>query len=186
MEDNRVIKLIKKIIKDDSQSAFKELYDLYYNRFFRIAFYYVKKDEWAQEIVLDIFLNIWQQRNKLSEISSWDNYCFILIKNASLNFLEKELKRTHTSFDSIPETEAEHSSPEQHLLNEELFMVYEQALNELPTKCREIYLAIREEKLSYTEAASRFSISNKTVDAQVQKASTRIKEKIKHYLINKE
>lgn len=91
--NEKVRTLIYKIKKHDSQTAFRELYDLYYDRLFRIAYYYLKQDEWAQEVVLDIFLNLWQQREKLDDIKQWDNYCFILIKNASLNFLEKELRK---------------------------------------------------------------------------------------------
>lgn len=186
MEDSKVLKLINKIAKQNSQSAFRELYDLYYDHFFRIAYYYLKQDEWSQEVVLDVFLNLWEQRNKLNEISSWDNYCFILLKNASLNLLAKEQKREHLSIDCVPEKESKHSSPEEHLLDEELFSVYEQALHQLPPKCKEIYLAIREEKQSYAQVAEQYNISNKTVDAQVQKATIKLKEKIKHYLLNKE
>ena len=41
--------LLKEIQKHDSQQAFRSLYDMYYDRFFRIAFYYLQRDEWAQE-----------------------------------------------------------------------------------------------------------------------------------------
>ena len=43
-------------------------YDLTYDRLFRIAYYYVKREEWAQEIVLDVFMRLWDQRKKLPEI----------------------------------------------------------------------------------------------------------------------
>ena len=48
-----------------SQTAFRRFYDLTYDRLFRIAYYYVKREEWAQEIVLDVFLKLWEQRNTL-------------------------------------------------------------------------------------------------------------------------
>ncbi len=181
MEENKVLKLLDEIKRHDSQSAFRELYDLYYNRFFRIAYYYLKQDEWAQEVVLDIFLNLWEQRCKLTEVNNWDNYCFILIKNASLNYLAKEQRREHFSVDPALEKESVHSSPEEMLLDEELFIIYEEALHELPPKCREIYLSIREEKKSYAQVAEQYNISTKTVDAQLQKAVSRLKEKINSY-----
>lgn len=179
--DDKVKTLIQKIKKHDSQSAFRELYNLYYNRLFRIAYYYLKKDEWAQELVLDIFLNLWQQREKLEEVKQWDNYCFVLVKNASLNYLEKEQRKTSVPINELPEKGSSDSSPEQELLNEELFNLYEQALQELPEKCREIYLAVKEDKQTYAQVAETYQISNKTVDAQVQKATLRLKEKIKNY-----
>lgn len=184
--DDKVRTLIYKIKEHNSQAAFRELYDLYYNRLFRIAYYYLKQDEWAQEVVLDVFLNLWQQREKLDDIKQWDNYCFILIKNASLNFLEKEQRKESISIDELSEKPSLYSSPEQNLLDEELFKIYEQALHELPTKCREIYLAVKEEKQTYSQIAEAYNISNKTVDSQIQKATSRIKEKIKTYFQHKQ
>ena len=74
-----------------SQTAFRRFYDLTYDRLFRIAYYYVKREEWAQEIVLDVFLKLWEQRSTLPEVRNIEDYSFILVKNASLNYLEKEI-----------------------------------------------------------------------------------------------
>ena len=54
--------LLKEIQKHDSQQAFRSLYDMYYDRFFRIAFYYLQRDEWAQEVILDVFTTLWNHR----------------------------------------------------------------------------------------------------------------------------
>ena len=78
----------------DSQTAFRAFYDMTYDRLYRIAYYYVKREEWSQEIVLDVFLKLWEQRSSLPEVKSIEDYCFILVKNASLNYLEKESKYT--------------------------------------------------------------------------------------------
>lgn len=184
--DESVNKIIHKIQDHDSQSAFRELYNLFYDRLFRIAYYYVRKDEWAQEIVLDFFLTVWQRRKNLNEINEWDSYCFIAIKNASLNLLEKQQREkevfTKTDYaNECIESNCSTTSPEQELLDEELFNLYEQTLSELPSKCREVYLAIKEDKQTYAQVAEDRHISRKTVDAQVQKATLRLKEKIKKY-----
>lgn len=184
--DESINKLIHNIQNHDSQSSFRELYNLFYNRLFRIAYYYVRKDEWSQEVVLDFFLTVWQKRKNLNEINEWDNYCFISIKNASLNLLEKKKREEQvftkeTFTDVCIDTSSSVTSPEEELLNEELFNLYEQALSELPAKCREVYLAIKEDKQTYAEVAESYHISRKTVDAQVQKATLRLKEKLKKY-----
>lgn len=184
--DESINKLIHNIQNHDSQVAFRELYNLFYDRLFRIAYYYARKDEWAQEVVLDFFLTVWQKRKNLNEINKWENYCFISIKNASLNLLEKKQREKEVfSKEAFSDEYVNNSSttisPEEKLLNEELFNLYEQALSELPTKCREVYLAIKEDKQTYAEVAESYHISRKTVDAQVQKATLRLKEKIKKY-----
>ena len=59
------------------------------------------------------------------------------------------------------------------------------SLNELPERCRTIFIKVREEKQSYASVAEELNISPKTVDAQLQKAVTRLKEKINNYFRNR-
>lgn len=178
MTESEVRRLLRKIKEWDSQTAFREFYNLTYDRLFRIAYYYVKRDEWSQEIVLDVFMKIWEQRATLNELRNIEDYCFILIKNASLNYLEKEMRRTTLCSDSLPEPEEQAYSPEETLISEELFARYVKALDRLPERCREVFIRIREEKQTYAQVAEALNISAKTVDAQLQKATIRLKEMI--------
>lgn len=168
-----------KLKKRESQQDFRILYDLLYDRFFRIANYYLKKEEWAQEVVIDIFLILWNRRIDLASIRNFDNYSFILLKNASLNYLEKYKLKAVPLDDKIQSEYVQ--TPEDELLNDELLLVYIKALEELPPKCREVFILIREQGLSYKEAAYQLDISVKTVDSQLQKAIKSIKEKINLY-----
>lgn len=67
-------------------------------------------------------------------------------------------------------------SPEDTLISEELFARYVKALDRLPERCRKVFIRLREEKQSYAQVAEELNISTKTVDAQLQKALTRLKE----------
>ena len=150
MTESEVRKLLRRMKELDSQTAFRAFYDMTYDRLYRIAYYYVKREEWSQEIVLDVFLKLWEQRSSLPEVKSIEDYCFILVKNASLNYLEKENRRTTVSTETL----------------------------RLPERCREVFIRIREEKQSYAQVAEELGISTKTVDAQLQKATIRLKEAI--------
>ena len=163
MTESEVRKLLRQMKEWDSQTAFRKFYDLTYDRLFRIAYYYVKREEWSQEIVLDIFLKLWEQRNTLPEVRNIEDYCFVITKNASLNY---------------PESPESDYSPEDELISEELFARYVKALDRLPERCREVFIRIREEKQSYAQVAEELGISTKTVDAQLQKATGRLKEMI--------
>ena len=109
--------------EQDSQTAFRDFYNMTYDRLFRIAYYYVKQEEWSQEIVLDVFLRLWKQRDTLLDVRNIEDYCFILVKNASLNYLEKENRRTTVSTETLPEPEAQSDSPEESMISEELFAI---------------------------------------------------------------
>lgn len=63
---------------------------MYYDRFFRIAFYYLQRDEWAQEVILDVFTTLWNHRKSQLIPDDFNKYSYILIRNAALNYLEKE------------------------------------------------------------------------------------------------
>ena len=133
MTESEVRKLLRQMKELDSQTAFRDFYNMTYDRLFRIAYYYVKQEEWSQEIVLDVFLKLWKQRSNLLDVRNIEDYCFILVKNASLNYLEKESRHT--------------------LISEELFALYVKALDRLPDRCREVFIRIREEKQSYAQVA---------------------------------
>lgn len=178
MTESEVRKLLRQMKERDSQTAFRDFYNMTYDRLFRIVFYYVKHEEWSQEIVLDVFMKLWMQRNTLLDVRNVEDYCFILVKNASLNYLEKESRHTTVSSDSLPEPKEQSDSPEESLISEELFALYVKALDRLPERCREIFIRVREEKQSYAQVAQELGISTKTVDAQLQKAVTRLKEMI--------
>ena len=165
MTESEVRKLLRQMKEQDSQTAFRDFYDMTYDRLFRIAYYYVKQEEWSQEIVLDVFLRLWKQRDTL-------------LKNASLNYLEKESKYTTVHSSCLPEPQEQSCSPEETLITEELFALYVKALDRLPERCREVFIRIREEHQSYAQVAEELGISTKTVDAQLQKAVSRLKEMI--------
>ena len=78
----------------------------------------------------------------------------------------------------LPEPQEQSCSPEETLITEELFALYVKALDRLPERCREVFIRIREEHQSYAQVAEELGISTKTVDAQLQKAVSRLKEMI--------
>lgn len=181
-----VTELLKEIQKHDSQQAFRSLYDMYYDRFFRIAFYYLQRDEWAQEVTLDVFAALWNHRKRQLIPDNFNKYSYALVRNAALNYLEKEQRREASSIENIPEISSSTPSPEERIMDEELYSIYENSLNELPERCREIFIKVREEKQSYASVAEELNISPKTVDAQLQKAVTRLKDKINNYFRGKQ
>ena len=176
MTEQEVRRYLRKMSEQDSQPAFREFYDMTYDRLFRIAYYYTHHEEWSQEIVLDVFMKLWEHRKQLLDVTNIEDYCFILVKNASLNYIEKEERRPTLSAEVLQEPADQDVSPEDTLISEELFARYVKALDRLPERCREVFILIREEKQTYAQVAEKLDISIKTVDAQLQKATNRLKE----------
>ena len=84
MTEQEVRRYLRQMRDDDSQLALKKFYDLCYDRFYRIAWYYLHDDEAAQDIVLDVFFRIWQRRQSLQEIANLEDYFFITVRKMQL------------------------------------------------------------------------------------------------------
>jgi len=182
MSESEVKKLLDKLTPGNTETVFRQFYYLCYDRFFRIAYYYTHNEAWSQEIVLDAFMKLWEKRDSLTRIAGIEDYCFILVKNTALNYLDKEERRgSHFTSNVAEPTEKDHS-PEEVFISEELFAVYVKALDTLPERCREVFIKVKEEKKSYAQVAEEMEISPKTVDAQLQKAMGKLKEAILGYL----
>jgi len=182
MTEQEIRKYLRQMQEEDSQTALRKFYDLCFDRFFRIAYYYLKTEEWAQEVVLDVFMKIWEKRESLHTIANLEDYFFVTVKNAALNYLEKEQRRKNSTEELSDTVPGQEYSPEETLITEELFSHYVKALDRLPERCREIFIRIREEKQSYAQVAKELGISTNTVDVQLQKAVTRLRDILSRYL----
>lgn len=182
MTEQEIRRYLRQMQEEDSQTALRNFYNLCFDRFFRIAYYYLKREEWAQEVVLDVFMKIWEKRDSLKQIGNLEDYFFITVKNASLNYLAKEERYIHNSEEISDKVSTHEDSPEEILINEELFSHYVKALDRLPERCREIFIRIREEKQCYAEVAKELNISINTVDVQLQKAVARLRTILQRYL----
>lgn len=172
---------LRQMREENSQAALSQFYNLCFDRFFRIAFYYLQKEEWAQEVVLDVFQKVWEKRQTLDRIDNLEDYFFVIVKNTSLNYLEKEQRREEHASELSGQTQAMANSPEETLISEELFAQYLKALDLLPERCREIFVRIREEKQTYAQVAHELGISTNTVDVHMQKAISRLRELLREY-----
>lgn len=180
MKTGKLASLLFKLTEENAEHHFRELFHLLYDQFFRTASYYLPEDEWIQEVVSDVFLILWKEKDKLHTLDNFDGYCFILIKNASLNYLAKN-KNSFPLAESKEVIIPESTSPEENYLADELLQTYLDSVENLPLRCKEIYRLVKEEGLSYKEVVEQLQISPKTVDVQLQKAISILKEKIKNY-----
>ena len=160
--------LLQKIQDEDDQQAFKQLYQLLFFRLYQFAYSYVRSKESAEEVVNDVFLSLWQNRGTLNSINNINVYLYVAIKNASLNFLRK---KNHALPSSIDDLAVPHLhfvlNPELIMITRELQSQIQEAIEQLPPRCKIIFKLVKEDELSYKEVSVILGISVKTVDAQL-------------------
>lgn len=168
-------------VSEDNRRAFNLLYEVYYEEVFRMAFYFLQNKEACREVVLDVFFSIWQSRKKLREISNLEAYFYIVTRNQAIRFQNKKRNHEHLSIEDIPirlEVKEE-ATPEEALLDREIEELLTQVINQLPEKCRLIFLMARQQGLKPKEIGQILSISESTVRVQMKIAIEKIVEKIK-------
>ncbi|MDL2215172.1 RNA polymerase sigma-70 factor [Dysgonomonas sp. OttesenSCG-928-M03] len=174
MEDiSDILNFLKEIAESDCSDSFRMLYNHYYDRLFRQALYYLNNNpDYAQEVVADVFVALWQSRKILDSISNPDAYLFIALKHAAARYVEQNYKKkTELLVENLPDADYNSSdTTDFDVLDTELQEKYKQALNKLPPRCREVFRLVREERKKYSEVAHILGISPKTVDNQMNKA----------------
>lgn len=174
--DSELVVLLSK----DNPRAFTLLYDRYWKMLFSIAYNRLKDIQVAEDIVHDVFMSLWHNRNTISP-DALNPYLATAVKYMVLAQVRKKTyARQYEKLKgpaSVTDIYIEDSIHYRRILN-----IIEEELNSLPEKCRLIFKCSREEGMSSKEIAERFQISPKTVDNQINKALRRLKHKIQDLL----
>jgi RNA polymerase sigma-70 factor, ECF subfamily len=167
-----------------SDKKFKELFDSLYLPLCNYSYRLVKIPEIAEDIVQEQFIYFWENYYRLSSITSPDAYLFKSVKNKSLNYLKKQLRKYPSlPFEESPDLTLEPISPSviELLENKELSHLLEKAIDSLPFKCRSIFAMKKMDEMSNKEIADSLGISAKTVEAQMTIALKRIAAYLSKY-----
>jgi RNA polymerase sigma-70 factor (family 1) len=163
----------------DDPSALRELYALFSDRLFQFAHALLRSREMAEEVVEDVFIQVWKKSQRISEIENLSFYLYTSTRNFCYNYHRKYHRNRSLNIDEVelPYYQIEATAEELMIVNE-LLQQFHAALNALPPKCRLIFKLVKEEGLKYKEVAELLSISQKTVEAQMGIAFRRISQNV--------
>lgn len=163
-------------------TAFRELFDCYAQKLTQFAFSITRNKEAAVEILDEVFVKIWKNRDNLAAIENLKTYLYTAIKNTALNYLSQKANHHITEpFDFVNISLAVAESPEQEFISKEILKKINDAVDALPPRCKIIFKLVREDGLKYREVAEILNISAHTVDAQMVIAVKKISEKVSMY-----
>jgi len=151
-------------IRQQDKKVFELFYKKYYQQLFALAYRYVGQMEVAEEIVHDLFITVWNKSDQLNVQHSLKSYLFKAIVNSSLNYIKKEKMQTEKRLAYLAVHNNEFVLDEDKALaDEKLLKSLEEALELLPTKCKQVMYLSRFGKLKQQEIAQQMDISLKTV-----------------------
>jgi RNA polymerase sigma-70 factor (family 1) len=176
--------LIESLSKGD-ESAYAYLINTYHHKLCVYANSLVKNIYSAEDIVQNVFIKVWEQRTRLKTDHALKSFLYKLVYNEFIDLYRKNqslfsLEKSY--YDALNAViQEEDSESFQRVLN-----VVNKEIQNLPPKCKEVFILSKKEGLTNIEIAEHLDVSIKTVEAQITKAFSILRssldEKIKSFL----
>jgi RNA polymerase sigma-70 factor (family 1) len=165
------------------KKRFESFYKKYYRPLFTVAYRYVRHTETAEEIVHDVFINIWNKADQLNIQTSMKSYLFKSIVNSSLNQIKKEKTQLEkqVAYKIVHDQEMEAGEQDKSDAEEVLLKGLEDALALLPDKCKQVMYLSRFGKLKQQEIAEQLEISIKTVKNHLTYGFKKLREHLEKH-----
>lgn len=159
--------------------------------FENIAFSYVHDRDAAKDIVTDCFIYLWEHRDKLEGEDNIKGYLYMCVRARCISWLRRQQTaskahdemsdiirlRIETSLNSLSDNELA-----QKLYHSEISGIFKKELMGMPSLTKEIFLASREEDLTYQQIAARFNVSRRKVTSEIQRALKLLRRSLNDYI----
>lgn len=151
--------------------VFEEIYELYWQRIFRLCMGYVNDTELAQDLAQETFIIVWQQLPKFRNESSIGTWIFRIASNNCLRQIEKEKKFSKTDLPiNLEEKKQESIEPQ-------IQMLY-QFISELPETDR-IIISLELEEVKQAEIAHIVGLSESNIRVKIHRIKEKLTQKFK-------
>ena len=184
---NKIIKFVitlmrskgRSMTKKSAQIAFDDVLRqvTYHDRLFQFARMYLHQQQAAEDVVADLFFQLWKSRGMLGGIENFNAYIYRAVRNSCTNYLLSGYRNRMSGFTQVqlqvsidPAVPADEAVDFQ-LLNSALT----DAVEQLPERCRIIFKLAKEDGMSHREIAAALDISPSTVEGQLAIAMRRLK-----------
>lgn len=174
-DDNTVL---VESLKRGEEKAYIFLLNKFHRKLHAYAITLVNDHSMAQDIVQNVLLKTWKNRNRLNPEFSIQSFLYKSVYNEFINSYQQNKammllqKKYLESIRQVVETTDESSI-------EHLLAIVNREIENLPSKCQEVFILSKKEGLTNMEIAEHLDISIKTVEAQISKAYKILKEKLK-------
>ncbi|WP_025763298.1 RNA polymerase sigma-70 factor [Dyadobacter tibetensis] len=178
-EDNE--SFVKGVFKVDPAKGCELLFRLYYQPLCSYSARFVYSREAAEDIVSEIFYNLWNSQSYKAITVSYRAYLFRSVRNRSYNYLASDVRNktpiSSLELEELPSAE----SPEEMMQIDELLCKIHNVVNGLPPKCKEIFVMSRFEGHKPKQIAIKLDLSVRTVENHLFKALCILRNALKEY-----
>ncbi len=170
---------LQQLLYQGDEDAFSHIYDRYWDKLLAIAYFHLRDQETAKEIVQDVFLSLWNRRLSV-KLHTLENYLATATKYALYAFLLKE-KRRKAILSRLRLREEIIFDVDEKINARFLAGHINDILDTLPSKCRLVFVKSRGLGLANEAIAEDPDISVKTVEAHITKALKTLRFSLKDH-----
>lgn len=163
------------------RDAFAILYKFYLSALTRYIFLFTRSTELSEEIVQDVFVRIWEKKETLIAVNSFQAYIFKAAKNLLLDHLRKEQTISRFEILRTPFTEECVEQTDDNLIYGQYFAIAQEAISQLPEKRKQIFELKTRDELSLDEIADQLAISKSVVKKQLYAATSFVKDYLRKH-----
>ncbi|MEO8764536.1 MAG: RNA polymerase sigma-70 factor [Ginsengibacter sp.] len=161
-------------VSEGDVDAFRTLYDHYRNKIFSIAWKLTSDETLAEDVVQEVFIKLWVNKEKLSDLDYFNSYLNVVTRNYIFNHLRK-LANENAYLRELTVTGEPTQDSFDTLVHNELQNALKKAITHLPPQQKKVYLLSRIEGLKHQEISDILHISRSTVKSHMVEALRFIK-----------
>nr|WP_299381163.1 RNA polymerase sigma-70 factor [Allomuricauda sp.] len=164
-------------LKKGNELAYANLVDAYHHKLCLYANSLMNDIPISEDIVQNVFIKVWERRDNLNSSLSIKSYLYKSVYNACINEYKKNQSVTALEKKYIEELDRIVEDKDEATL-EKLIGLVREAIQELPPKCKEIFLLSKKEGLTNIEISDYLNLSKNTIERQINIAFAKIKENV--------
>lgn len=169
------------LVKQGDNLAFEEFYNRYWEKLYAQCYWHLMDQEDAKDIVQELFVHLWDKRSQIRIEETMGGYLKVAIRNRIFNHIRAAItKRSHLNTAGKDYDNVVYATEDKNK-EWELNRLYQEEIQKLPSKMKQVFILNKEGGFSIAEVAERCSVSEQTVKNQLTTAVRRIRAGLEHY-----